>query len=39
MKADHKGFNPQQTNQKKDDNLNKIRSAWNKAGTWEEKNN
>ena len=37
MKADHKGFTPQQTNQKVDENPNKIGSAWNKAGTWEEK--
>ena len=35
--ADHKGFTPQQTNQKLDENPNKIGSAWNKAGTWEEK--
>ena len=37
IKADHKGFTPQQTNQKVDENPNKIGSAWNKAGTWEEK--
>ncbi len=37
MKADHKGFSPQKTNQKIDENPNKIGSAWNKAGTWEEK--
>ena len=37
MNADHKGFSPQQTNQKIDENPNKIGSAWNKAGTWEEK--
>ena len=39
VKADHKGFSPQQTNEKVDinTNTNKIGSAWNKAGTWEEK--
>ena len=39
VKADHKGFAPQQTNEKVDinTNTNKIGSAWNKAGTWEEK--
>ena len=39
VKADHKGFAPQQTNEKVDinKNTNKIGSAWNKAGTWEEK--
>jgi len=39
VKADHKGFAPQQTNEKVDININtnKIGSAWNKAGTWEEK--
>ncbi len=37
MNADHKGFSPQKTNQKIDENPNKIGSAWNKAGTWEEK--
>ena len=37
INADHKGFTPQQTNQKLDENPNKIGSAWNKAGTWEEK--
>ena len=37
INADHKGFAPQQTNEKVDENPNKIGSAWNKAGTWEEK--
>ena len=35
--ADHNGFSPQKTNQKIDEKPNKIGSAWNKAGTWEEK--
>ena len=35
--TEHKGFIPPQTNQKVDENPNKIGSAWNKAGTWEEK--
>ena len=37
IKADHKGFTPQQTNQKVDENPNKIGIAWDKAGTQEEK--
>ena len=39
IKADHKGFQPQATTTPVDINQNKnnVGSAWNKAGTWEEK--
>lgn len=37
MNADHTGFQPQPTNEHPEHNTNKIGSAWNKAGTWEEK--
>lgn len=39
IKADHKGFQPQQAANPAEINVNqnKVGSAWNKAGTWEEK--
>lgn len=39
IQADHKGFQPQQTTAPVDinKNQNNVGSAWNKAGTWEEK--
>ena len=39
IQADHKGFQPQQTATPVDidKNHNNVGSAWNKAGTWEEK--
>ena len=39
IKADHKGFQPQATSTPVniEQNTNNAGSAWNKAGTWEEK--
>ena len=42
IKADHKGFQPEKVNspqesQNSQPQTNQIGSAWNKAGTWEEK--
>ena len=39
IKADHKGFQPQKASTTVDinQNNNNVGSAWNKAGTWEEK--
>ena len=42
IKADHKGFQPEkvsspQESQNSQPQTNQIGSAWNKAGTWEEK--
>ena len=39
LKADHKGFQPQAapTSVNVNQNTNNAGSAWNKAGTWEEK--
>ena len=42
IKADHKGFQPEKVNspqesQNSQSQTNQIGSAWNKAGTWEEK--
>ena len=43
LKADHKGFqpekvtNPQPVNNPSQSQQNQMGSAWNKAGTWEEK--
>ena len=40
LKADHVGFQPQTTSGPVNihENNNNVGSAWNKAGTWEEKN-
>ena len=42
IKADHKGFQPQKVtdpniNNNQPQTKNKVASAWNQAGTWEEK--
>ena len=35
--ADHTGFQPQPSSEKIEEHKNPVGSAWNKAGTWEEK--